>query len=523
MQAFADDEKGLQLQHLTPASPKLVAPAAKSDARDDGGDGAAAGGQHRTVAASRRVSGKPFIVVVQIPFMTSSAFDLVALERLRWLANLFSHAKYPHRRLILIHHRCIWFVDAPIGQVLRDWECYDHWQDVYAKLLDGRYTAGGYGPAASQYWLDRFDVMYQFVFGVFINLREDKSEAGFGYGLPEVRQDRCPLRALLLATRGKAVCLDWGHPSDLGPSYRGSGSVAAVADMLDHNIRIYPDARLRWQGATRTSYGLPDMHSSQQPFARAIRNGHYLGTFSSKFDALPEAVVEDLCAGIDEHLFTEAQAKRGWWIGWWELFFAEDNYVVAYHRWRSVPHLQYAVVDRFAIAQHYWASSTRRESAIDIGALVLCGALSAGLDAAAFAASLPSVGAVLVSGPLTVALVTVAWDVWLNYSVSFVPGAQIQGAYVDADRPTHAAFAAEFIRSAVYAPVAVRPVLAVACFFMQRYPFLPRRPRAWYWGVRKTDSAKALRFEAGLTAALALLAWAVPWTSVTWRGLMLLM
>ena len=458
------------------------------------------------------LSENRFIVVVNAStnYMPPD-YSVRALAQLKWLAEMFSKRKYPKRRLVLIHDHWIWFTPGAVGDSLHQWECFDAWEDVYAKLLEGGYAAGPYSPD----WLNPLDKAHQFMFGVFINLRLDKSEAGFGYGLCEVRTDRCPLRALLIATRGKAVCLDWGVPSDLGEDYRFTGSVAALPGLLDHDIREYSKARQRRQrrrGEEVTDKGLPDFHDPQQPFARAIRNGHYLGTCSSSLDALPEPVLADLLRGVEDALFTEEQAKRGWWIGWWDLFFAEDCWCVPYHRWRRFPKLQYAAAERFVVARHYTASSSWAELAVDAFSLVACGASFALCDAAAFSARLPSPAALLVGGPFTVMFLSWFWTLWQAYTQRNVPG-----AHERADRPGHDVFALEFARAAVYAPVFTRPALAVL-YRLVLHNIRPRRLGWWYDGVRTKDPANALRLEGTLTLALGLLAWAVPSVSLSWGG-----
>ena len=88
--------------------------------------------------------------------------------------------------------------------------------------------------------------------------------------------------------------------------------------------------------------------------------------------------------GVAGELFDAAAARRGWWIGWWVLYFAEDAYGIAYHRWSRGARVQYVVVRRYVVARYYWTSTTWAEAAVDAAALAVCGAL---IEAVAFSAA----------------------------------------------------------------------------------------------------------------------------------------
>ena len=68
-----------------------------------------------------------------------------------------------------------------------------------------------------------------FDFALFVSIRTDCSDSGVEWGLLEDGNERLGMRALMIATRGNALCMVWGNPADLGLSgNRDSDGVIAA-------------------------------------------------------------------------------------------------------------------------------------------------------------------------------------------------------------------------------------------------------------------------------------------------------
>ena len=238
---------------------------------------------------------------------------------------------------------------------------------------------------------------------------------------------------------------------------------------------------------------------------------------SSDDDRLPDDRVEQLYAGVQGTLFTPAQLKRARWLAWWDLYFAEDGANVPYHRWTRAAFFQRMALKRYVWVRECWQSSTRRELVVNAGLLFVFGTLCAVVNAV-IRQTPPTLGDILVRGPIALLVCVAAWDLRFYYRDPFYMAD-------DDDRPSHYSVAALLFPVAIHAPVLVRPVLLLLWRFVsfqaikRLLPWAARRP--WTtryvmyesWGVRHVRP----EFFACVDAAVALVVMGVatsfPWTA----------
>ena len=192
------------------------------------------------------------------------------------------------------------------------------------------------------------------------------------------------------------------------------------------------------------------------------------------------------------------------------------------HRWHRFHRIQHALLRRYERARSCWVSSTRRELLIDSASLLFLGALCAVIDAALNGTG-PTIGALVVHGPLALVALTAAQDVRFFYrDPTYRQGPP--------DRPSHRAVAVLLALAALWAPVVLRPVLATLWRDLslrgssrllaasERHEWT--RPYVMYqtWGPLRVRPELYLAVEVAVALIVFAVAKTWPWTatSITW-------
>ena len=249
----------------------------------------------------------------------------------------------------------------------------------------------------------------------------------------------------MIATRGNALCMDWGIPADLGLSGNRDSDEVLVA-RWDHSYYLYESARERHREILGAGFG------TGEPFAALIRNGHLLRPVSHKLPALPEGHMEKIYAGAQGTLFTSKQLREARWIAWWTMYFASDGMRTSYHRWQSCHYLQRTLLKRWDRVRR-WLASSWTELFGDAVAMVLAGALRTGILWAVLSQSwTPSAIDFLVWGPLatTASFFAMEFASWYRDPI---------GRSEPNDRPTPFEQFEAFVLVAIESPFLLRPLL----------------------------------------------------------------
>ena len=267
-------------------------------------------------------------------------------------------------------------------------------------------------------------------FGLYVNVREDYQGSPIGYGLPESRDERAIVRALLLLTDGNTLVLDWGVPSDfaLDPTW---DTLLERTERMNNPYYVFPDAFHR----RGLAVGQP-----QVAVTHLARNGHFFPPIHHTLEEMPPGYVERIYRGVDGELFTAEQLKRGWWIGWWIMYYAADGYSYPYHTSKLCPWFQKVVLRRYEQFSRFWNSSTVEELVLD--ALLVCvygwvvGAVTAWATGAIFGFL-----RILVWSPVEVFLMFIACEIYVWY--------RWWNRMEEADRPSRL-FQAQFLGLAAF-------------------------------------------------------------------------
>jgi hypothetical protein len=248
-------------------------------------------------------------------------------EQIAWIGkNVFPFSVFRKRRLVLMSYqvqKVIHALDEPW-----DWEPFEDWQDLYRKLL-----VGGF-------FVKLLPSEHYFHAALFINVREDGT-AGCGYALPEVKSERCILRAMFLASRGNLLFGDWGWA--VGYSPRVTHDELIRTTILP--TYIYENVSFQWYpGNVRAGRAL------------LLFLPHYLRPQFATKDALTLRTMENVREMVNCTLFDAYARRRARWNAYWWLYFAEDGNLLE-HQWVIGQELHWSLIENY-VAFRLWMGSS---------------------------------------------------------------------------------------------------------------------------------------------------------------------
>ena len=249
-------------------------------------------------------------------------------QRMDWLVKNIFDGGYERDHFVLISSHVVTSVYTKLKKTY-PWVLYESWQDLYTKLM-----LGGF--------FEYFESPY-FQFAMFLNVR-DNMKPGLGYGLQEVRAERCVLRAMFLASQGNCLFTEWGCAEITADTPRewiinkyGRGTVEMYGELVQKQ---------------KKASGLHPVP------AFTIMLDHFLPPIDEKDKEIPKPTMDLIKKAMSNELFSSYGRFKGYWKAYFGMYFLQDGYEVVYERWRHLRSIQSALIrNRLHIRYWYNASS----------------------------------------------------------------------------------------------------------------------------------------------------------------------
>lgn len=174
-----------------------------------------------------RTPQRKYLLVVRVEFRDHYQAPVRLKEHISWLEeNIFPWAPLNQqtRDLVLLTHP----VDKVYLHLERpfNWLIFNDAEDLYAKIM-------------SQGFFESYVAKKQFDCAIYINVRD--TGIGCGWGLAEGIEERCILRAMILAANGNVLFGDWGYAGNAPPTVTHED---LKRDFKMHSY-IYPSVELQ--------------------------------------------------------------------------------------------------------------------------------------------------------------------------------------------------------------------------------------------------------------------------------------